>query len=260
MRYPDRRLLFPVAAVSAAWAQQPAPAAAKAEAALRARVEQFYQLQVDKKFRQAEALVAEDSKDEYYDGAKQDIRSFEIQKIELQNDNTRAVVTLKRKVVLKSALIGPQQFEMPLLSRWKVESGQWVWYIDPATVGQTPFGQMKKPSPEEIKRAPLPPPADRMNVANLRKQVTADRNSVALDASNPDQTVTFTNRMPGSITLELTQPQLADVSVELEKSNLKAGETSALRFHRTGPAKSSGVVLVLVNPLNETIEIPVQSN
>src|ERR1700691_5106919 len=99
MRYIDRRFLFPVAAVTA-WAQQPAPAAAEAEAALRARVEQFYQLQVDKKFRQAEALVAEESKDDYYNRSKPDIKGFSIQEIQLLDDNTRARVTLKGKLVI----------------------------------------------------------------------------------------------------------------------------------------------------------------
>ena len=60
MRYIDRRFLFPVAAATA-WAQQPSPATAEAEAALRARAEQFFQLQVDKKYRPAEAMVAEDT-------------------------------------------------------------------------------------------------------------------------------------------------------------------------------------------------------
>ena len=41
-----------------AWAQQTNPAASKAEKALRARAQQFFQLEVDKKYRQAEAFVA----------------------------------------------------------------------------------------------------------------------------------------------------------------------------------------------------------
>src|SRR5271154_6051875 len=97
MRYIDRRFLFPVAAVTA-WAQQPSPAAAEAEAALRARAEQFFQLQVNKKYRPAEAMVADDTKDLYYDGSKFNIDNFSIQKIELLDDNTRAKVTIKTKV------------------------------------------------------------------------------------------------------------------------------------------------------------------
>src|SRR5580704_7107848 len=97
MRYIDRRFLFPVAAATA-WAQQPSPAAAEAEAALRARAEQFFQLQVDKKYRPAEAMVADDTKDLYYNGKKFNITSFSIEKIEMLDDNAHARLTIKAKV------------------------------------------------------------------------------------------------------------------------------------------------------------------
>jgi len=80
---------FPAVAITA-WAQQTNPAAAKAEKALRARVEQFFQLQVDKKFRQVEPMVAADSKDLYYNASKPDLKAFEVQKVELLDHNTRA--------------------------------------------------------------------------------------------------------------------------------------------------------------------------
>src|SRR4051794_20209879 len=98
MRYIDRRFLLPIAAVTTVWAQQQSPEAAQAEAELRARVDQFFQLQVDKKFRQAESLVADDSKDAYYDGNKYNIKGFKIDTIQLLDDNTRAKVTIKGRV------------------------------------------------------------------------------------------------------------------------------------------------------------------
>jgi hypothetical protein len=257
MKYIDRRFLFPVAAVTA-WAQQPSPAAAEVEAALRARVEQFYKLQVDKKFRQAEAMVADDSKDDYYNRAKQNIEGFSIQQIEFLDNNTRARVTIKGKVILRAAALGSQEFEMPLLTSWKVEDGQWVWYIDRENSGRTPFGPIK-PSTDAAKGA-TPPPSPRIDVATLMSQVTVDHPAVTLNASQPEQTVTFTNHLPGPVSLELTKPELADVSIELEKSDLRSGETSVIRFRLTGKAKSAGVVRVLASPLNEVFEIQVHSN
>ena len=38
--------------------------------------EQFLQLEVDKKYRQAETFVAEDTKDYYYDNGKPEINAF----------------------------------------------------------------------------------------------------------------------------------------------------------------------------------------
>jgi len=258
MRYIDRRFLFPVAAATA-WAQQPSPAVAEAEAALRARVEQYYKLQVEKKYREAEAMVAEDSKDDYYNRAKQNIEGFSIQQIELLDNNSRARVTIKGKVTLRAAFLGAQQFEMPLLTSWKIENGQWVWWVDPETRGQTPFGTMK-PTERTASGAPIPPPPAAIDVKTLMNSVTLDKASVTLNASHPENTVTLTNHLPGSITLELTKPPLADVSIELEKSDVKAGETSVIRFRLTGQAKSSGVVHLLASPLNEVFEIQVQSN
>ena len=62
----DRRLLFPAIAATA-WAQQPSQPSTEA---LRDRVQQYYQMMVDKKYRQAEAMVAMESKEDYYNGKK----------------------------------------------------------------------------------------------------------------------------------------------------------------------------------------------
>jgi hypothetical protein len=257
MKYIDRRFLFPVAAATA-WAQQPSPVAAEAEAALRARVEQYYKLQVDKKFRQAEAMVAEDSKDEYYNRAKQDIKGFSIQQVEFLDNNTRARVTTKGRVVLREPHIGAQEFEFPLLTSWKIENGEWVWYIDPEISDRTPFGIIK-PSTGTAKGATPPAPV-RMDVATLMNQVTLDTTSVTLNASNPVQTITVTNHLPGPISLELNKPQLGEVSIQIEKADLKAEEKSAVWFRLTGEAKSSGVVRLVASPLNKVFEIQVHSN
>ena len=80
----DRKLLLPVVAVTA-WAQQANPAAVEAEKAVRARAQEFFDLQVGKKYRQGEAMVAEDSKDDYYNGDKYSFKSFTIQRVELSD-------------------------------------------------------------------------------------------------------------------------------------------------------------------------------
>jgi len=261
MRYIDRKFLFPVVAATA-WSQQPpqpSPAAAEAEAALRDRVAQFYQLQVDKKFRQVEDLVAEDTKDDYYNGAKPNIKGFSIQQIELLDDNKRARVTIKAKATLRVPQLAAQEFEMPAVTSWKIENGQWVWYIDRDLATQTPFGPIKTPS--GTANGPVDqPPRPQMNLETLMSLVTVDRTSVSLSASNPVETVTVSNNMPGSITLELTDPQLAGISVELEKADLKPGEKSAVRFRLTGEAKGSRVVHLAASPLNKVFEIQVSSN
>jgi hypothetical protein len=254
----DRRLLFPAVAITA-WAQQPTPSAAEAEAALRSRVEQFYQLQVDQKFRQAEALVAEDSKDDYYNRAKLNIKGFSIQSIEWLDNGSRARVSVKGRLLVRAAMLANQEFEMVGISSWKIENGQWVWYIDEELASQTPFGRINRTRSAASGNA-APPSAPKVDVATLMSQITLDSTSVTLNASNPVQTITLSNNLSGPITLELSNPQLEGVSIEVEKSELKAGEKSAIRFRLTGETKSSGVVRLVAAPLNKEFEIQVSSN
>ena len=84
--------------------QAPPPASPQAppevDAALRARVSQFYQLEVAGKFNQALQLVAEDTKDLFVGSSKPIYRSYEIQDIRYSDDFTTA-----RLVVLVLSLI-----------------------------------------------------------------------------------------------------------------------------------------------------------
>ena len=250
----DRRLIFPAVAMTA-WAQQPAPAPPEVEAALRARVEQFFQLEVDKKFRQAEALVAEDSKDDFYDGAKPDIKSFSIQEIEWTDNNTRAKVILKRKVGVKTPL-GTQEFELRAITLWKMENGQWVWYIDHDAPRPSPFGLIAPPPADAVKGPPgAPPPPGKLDAAILMNQVTVDNTSVVLNSSNPIQVVTVSNSMPGSVTLGLREPLPGGIGVELEKVVLQPGEKGAVRFRLTGEVKGPTNVRVEVSPLGKVFDI-----
>src|SRR5262252_4422911 len=67
---------------------------ADVDKALRVRITEFYQDHVDGKFRQAEALVAEDTKDFFYSANKPKYLSFEIQRIDYSDGFTRAKATV----------------------------------------------------------------------------------------------------------------------------------------------------------------------
>src|ERR1043166_8557591 len=62
--------------------------------ALRGRVNEFFDLHVKGDFRHAEALVAEDTKDFFYNNNKPRYLSFQILKIVYNEDFTRAQVTV----------------------------------------------------------------------------------------------------------------------------------------------------------------------
>jgi hypothetical protein len=264
----DRWLLLPVIA-AALWAQETAPAAAEAEKALRARVDQFYTLQVQKKFRQAEAFVAEDTKDFYYNSHKTDLLAFSVTKVEMLDNNTKARVTVSAKATMMLMGAGRLPFESPAVTLWKIENGAWVWYIDQDAVKQSPFGQMRPPDGGMASAKDGTTGSDRPNLAAmikapdlaaLQSQVKIDRTSVVLTAAEPVQTATISNGMPGFVDVTLGPERVAGVSVEIDKTHLAAGEKAAVRFRKTGSAAAEGSVHVSVSPLNTQFDVRVKAN
>src|ERR1044071_4289257 len=86
------------------FAQAPADLFQKAppavDQALRERIARFYQLHVDSKFRQAESLVAEDSKDFFYSANKPKYLGFEIKQIIYSDDFTKARAVVITQMVI----------------------------------------------------------------------------------------------------------------------------------------------------------------
>ncbi|HUE22976.1 MAG TPA: hypothetical protein VMQ86_14925 [Bryobacteraceae bacterium] len=136
----------PPASPAKAPPQAPQQAPTAVDAALRARVTQFYDLEVQGKFNQALQLVAEDTKDLFVGTSKPSYQSFQMHGIRYSDDFTKAEV-----IVLVNRLLPIEGFMgRPLLtkifSRWKIENGQWCFYVDPQKdLHASPF-------------APLPPP------------------------------------------------------------------------------------------------------
>ena len=112
------------------------------DAALRSRVQEFYQLQVDKKFRQADEYVATDTKDFYFDTKKPDIQAFKIVGIQYAPDFHSAEVrlTTHTHVPIPGAFDNPM--ETVLISDWKIDGGKWCWYVDREKLLNTPFGRV----------------------------------------------------------------------------------------------------------------------
>ena len=255
----DRRLLFPALAATA-WAQQTSPAQAAAEKVVRTRVNQFYQLMLDKKYRAAEEMVAVDSKDDYYNGTKPDIKGFSIDKVELSDRNTRATVVVKWKLQTLFPGAGVQVFEFPVTTWWKVENGKWSWYVDHEKRSQTPFGTIKSDSSAPAKT--LDTTGKAPDIAELQNGVTIDRTSVTLSAANPREVVTVFNNLPGPthLNVEETEFKLKGVDVEISPSDLSSKEKASITFLLKSDAKISGKVRIEASPLNKVFEIQVNGN
>jgi hypothetical protein len=221
--------------------------------ALRARITSFYQAHVDKKFRQADQYVAEDTKDFYYEANKPAYISFHIDKIIYSDQFTKAkaIVTCKMHVVVGFV---DQVSMVPTPSTWKLENGQWCWYVDQKAGRDTPFGHW---SPQGTSPGVLPSMAGAPDIQSLWKNVQADKRSVKLSAkeSSSDQ-VTISSKM--SVVLELELPKLTGLEATLDRTDLKAGEQAkvSIRFeppegHRAWNAE----IRVHVSPTNQVIPI-----
>jgi hypothetical protein len=241
----------------------------KVEAALRARVSRFYQLEVEGKFRQVEPLVAEESKDFFYAANKPRYAGFSIKRIEFSDDFKRATV-----VVLVNRLLPVPGFEGQAVpgavpSHWKLEKGAWCWYADRSDMGALPFpgsvprmGNMPAPGGVPMPTGPvggaaasLPP------MPNMTALVLADKATVELKPSGPSSAqVTLVNQLKTPVTLLTRDPNVAGLSLELDRADLKAGEKAILNVRSTGanpvPAQPVTVALV-VKQTNQVISIKV---
>jgi hypothetical protein len=223
--------------------------------ALRARVTEFYRLQVDGKFRLAEALVAEASKDDFYAAGKPSIKDFRIDQIAYSDHYTKAKVTMVGKQMVSfMGMAAPQLMDMPFPSFWKIDNGKWCFYyfVDPDHM--TPFGKQKPPTPG-AKNGPLDyKPAD---LSTISQGVKPDKRAVKL--GDTDERVELTNTLPGQVTLSLSEKEFSGIEVKLDKTELKAGEVATLTIKpKSAVGRPRTMVGVIVQPSNQLIQVEVR--
>lgn len=223
------RLLASLAACAAlSFAQSPADLFSKAppaiDEALRARVSKFYQAHVEGKFRVAEQLVAEESKDTFFEAEKRRCRKFEIVRINYKEDFQSASVVTNCDTDVLIPPGGLMKVTLPMTSNWKMQTGDWFWYVPPRPTQETAFGTMAPGQGDGSTVIPSGPGAQ-----EIFSMISTDRESVQF---NPDkgstETIVITNAMPGSVRLRLEKVPAADLTVELDKTELKAKEQATL--------------------------------
>ena len=225
---------------------------ADVDRALRARIDEFYQDHVEGKFRQADALVAEDTKDFYFASNKPKYLSFDIQRIDYSEGFTRAKAIILCEQYVMMPGFADKPLRVPTPSTWKLVDGQWYWYVDQTAVRQSPFGLMK-PGPGAGSGLPAVPDAKAM--AFIYTQVKADKSVVSLKPGGEEQ-VTLTNNAQGTVSIELTGA-LPGVDVKLDRMNIGAGEKGILTLRASKDAKP-GVLSLRVEQTNQVIPIQVK--
>lgn len=260
------RHFLPLLFVASVWAQNPSDLFEKAppavDEALRARITEFFQDHVDGKFRQAEALVAEECKDFYYTSNKPQYLSFEINKIYYSDNFTKAKAVVLAKLIIMMPGFAGKPTPVPIPSFWKVVNGQWYWYVDLATLHQTPFGIMKPSTPDAGAAAPPAPDfSSRPDMRTLMNAVRADKTAVQLDGDTASsERVTISNKLPGNVSLSVARLSTAGLDATLDSTEVKGGGSAVLTISWKPGAQippKPVIVEVEVQPTNQAIPIQV---
>jgi len=265
-------LLSLIAAVAIA---QPKPetvykAPPEIDAALRARVNEFFQLHVEGNFQKAWRMVADDTKDYYFGAGKQRYVSFRITGVRFLNDNfTKASVDLETKQKMLKLEFQGAIVPMPMTTQWKVENGEWVWYRDPDNPQLTPMGlsDMEKvrqgvATPEDLQRMTSPEELER-KAKEILKQSGVDKHEVSMSPDKAStEVVKFHNGWPGYIKLEAAPLQVMGLTITIDKQDLKPSEDATVTIsYKPDPAQKApplAQIRLLVTPLNVLVPVIVR--
>jgi hypothetical protein len=251
-------------ATAALWAQ---PAAQKGpvpppdvDKALRARINEFCELHKQGKFRQAEQMVADDTKDYFYNAGKPHYLSYEIQSITYNQDFTKATAIVMCEQVLPALGFQSQSVKMLTPFNWKIENGQWMWYLSRDALLFTPFGKLSdSPHTEGTSTQPAPaappgPPVIPTSVEQFFSMIKADKTALSLKPGASDQVV-IANGTPGLVSLVIVQ-QVPGVEAKLDSVDIPSRGKAVLAV-TAGTGAVSGVIRLQVKPIGPRISIQV---
>jgi hypothetical protein len=225
------------------------------EKALRARVAQYYQAFVDGKFRQAVAVVAEDSQEAFFAIEKHRIRGFEIIKINYSENFTKATVvaTIDTDVSFRGTTFPAKA---PLTTQWKIEDGEWFWCVIPSAGAPSPMGMMKAgPGGQGLAGGPFSIP----KAEQILEKVKVDKSEVALSSYEPASgSVTLANGLAGPVTLRVQVDKVAGLEAKIDKPELPPNEIATITFSYVPPDKSPKSTLIakiMVEPTRQEFPI-----
>jgi hypothetical protein len=265
--------IIAVFVLSPLFGQAPAPPP-EVDKALRARVQEYYQDFVDGKFRKADSLVAEDSKDYFFAMEKTPFKGFDGPKsIVYSADFQKADVIMTIDTELRSPRLGTMRIRPEHASTWKVVDGQWYWYhVQPKFI-DTPFGRRILPKDYDENNADSmhslvtgegkkPPGFHMVTPEELAAKIKVDKTGLMLSSfQDSSETVTVSNSLPGPVTVEVRGTAMPGLTIEPMKKDLKSGESVTIMF-RYSPAtkepKSTLTETIHVEPLGQTFPLTVQ--
>lgn len=250
--------------------------------ALRGRITQFYQAFVNGKFRQADAFVAEDSKDVFFAMEKKQYKACELGNVTYSDEFTKAVAVTSCDT--KYFMMGREiPIKLPMTSEWKLQDGVWYWYVIPMserTTMKTPIGIVKVPAPgsqEEAATATAPAPMARPDplvlLGQLKSAVKLDRDSITINPTKAStEKIQLKNTISGPVTLSADLGGIHGLSMKPAKVEIAGNEeaTVVLTYDPKDPSitcneclshpqeRSGGKVTLRVDQSGQALTIEVQ--
>ena len=140
--------------------------------------------------------------------------------------------------------------------KWKIENGQWMWYVDKEDLLITPFGKISPPTgaPGAPPAAGLPaPPPIPATVGQFFNLIKADKTDLSLKPGASDRVV-ISNGTPGMTTWKCAAGCRSGSQTGERRS--PAGGQAVLTVH-AGEQAASGVIELQVKPIGPRISIKV---
>lgn len=259
------RFAFLAVLTGLAFAQSdPTPAAeppAAVDQAVRTRINEFYNLLLAHQYRQAELMVADDTKDLYYATNKPQITKFEIVSVKYSEQFTRAAATTKCTQKAMMPGFPKSEIELPIVSLWKLENGNWYYYVDQSAI-MSPVGVVRKVTPEatggKAAAATAPGIPDKIPTTPdfVMGKVEADKSSLRL-LPRATGSVTITNHAQGSVTIRVSST-LKDLEWKLDREDLSANQKAVLTL-TAGKGFEGGTISLQLVPTGEVIHLTLEA-
>ena len=237
--------------------------AEQAEAAVREQAKKFYDLLVAGKPRAAEALVCEASKDEYYSSNKRNPRSAEVRSVALADDLKSAKATVLLEDEFPFGQI-KKTLKMPVTSNWRLESGQYCYYLSPEkTEMDTPFGKLKLEKGGTAHEPSSQPAAVPVNTEKLSMKVAFSKQQLALPAAaDGKDEIVVSNGLNGPIQFQLSCPSVPGLECKMDQDYIAAGKQGKLvvdfKFQGTAIQGARSVTLWVL-PFQTVYHFPIQA-
>ena len=271
MRIPACLLMGFLAVCPLAANDNPFPKApAEVEEALRGRVTEFYTYFQQRKYRKAEGLVDEESRDYFYESSKKPILSFELVNMEFGEDFRTAKAFVNVMVMLP--MMGPEPVPFPLTGDWRWLEENWYIHMEgakPGTIKQGPFGPMRI-NPEGAARAgpsqglPTYSPKGIKQALKAMYRVEPETLRFVHEPSEPiTQTVRFINPGPARLSVTATEEihTLPGLRIEFDRRQIEPGEELPITFTYQGkeqPLEGTINIIFSVLPLKQIFAVTIE--